>query len=284
MLPTSSSSSNLLRSTLLWHFRRMTTKIEKLCDLLAEVDEKKADAPDQNKKNVQLRIFRVEQRLEDVERQVEAELARLQNGGDDDISKQDLVSLEGLLRPVTPANSHQSVPEQEKHEGLKALLAKEELVINELSLRLSEVESSLSKIEPNNIRALIRNIAELVTREEKKEVTAEMDTLKGSQRHHDQLQVQLREELKLMDERFRQDIQRKIEKKELFNTKNQLRRRVLYLVLKLYYIVARTRTKIEGEGPGGRERLPTCTIDGHRCPAAAHVQFQVLLLQPGGQT
>ena len=62
--------------------------------------------------------------------------------------------------------------------------------------------------------------------EEKKELNEEMNNIKGTQQKSGQIMDLLKEEFKNMDERFHKDIQKKIEKKDLNNAKNQLRRRV----------------------------------------------------------
>ena len=86
----------------------------------------------------------------------------------------------------------------------------------------------MNKLEPNNIRALIKDIAELIMHEETKGVVATVDTLKGSERKNERLMNLLRDELKIMDEKFSKNINKKIEKSDLFQAKNQLQRKVTY--------------------------------------------------------
>ena len=128
---------------------------------------------------------------------------------------------------------------------MKGALARHELILNDLNLRLSVLETGMQKIEPNNMRALFRDIAELVMQEEKKEVSAVVDGLKGSQQRHTQLVEGLKQNLKELDERFKSDIDRKIEKKDLNTAKNQLRRKV---IAQLISLASRTRNENEGKG------------------------------------
>ena len=107
------------------------------------------------------------------------------------------------------------------------------------------MEKGMQKIEPNNMRGLFRDIAELVMQEEKKEVTAVVDTLKGSQMRHAQLVDALKEKLKDMDEQFKQDIDKKIERKDFTTTKNQLRRKARPL---FHHVATRVRAEAERQG------------------------------------
>lgn len=111
--------------------------------------------------------------------------------------------------------------------GVRSVVARQEIRINDVNLRLAELESSMNKLEPNNIRALIRDIAELVMHEETREVTATVDSLRGTEKRNEHLMNMLKEELKIMDERFKQDIEKKIERNDLFLTKAQLQRKVV---------------------------------------------------------
>eukprot|EP00831_Metopus_contortus_P066759 TRINITY_DN59556_c0_g1_i2.p1 TRINITY_DN59556_c0_g1~~TRINITY_DN59556_c0_g1_i2.p1 ORF type:complete len:245 (+),score=10.63 TRINITY_DN59556_c0_g1_i2:50-736(+) len=107
------------------------------------------------------------------------------------------------------------------------------MFLNDFNIRLSEIETDLHKIGTNNIRGIIKDIAELVIQEEKKEVTAVVDTLKGSQLRHIQLVDSLKDKLQEMNERLTLDMDKKIEKKDLATTKNQLRHRLMELEAKL---------------------------------------------------
>jgi len=111
--------------------------------------------------------------------------------------------------------------------SFRGTMAKQEVYINDIALRLSELESNMNKLEPNNIRALIRDIAELVMQEQSKGVAETVDNLKGVGKRNEYLVATLKEELKILDERFKQDIERKIERNDLFLTKTQLQRKVI---------------------------------------------------------
>jgi len=112
--------------------------------------------------------------------------------------------------------------------GIRNVISRQEIRINDVSMRLVELESTINKLEPNNIRALIKDIAELVMHKETREVTATVDSLIGTEKKNEQLMNTLKEELKIMDERFKQDIEKKIERNDLFLTKTQLHRKVYY--------------------------------------------------------
>ncbi len=212
----------------------MTDRITKLCDLLEDIDEPpkpedKAQADTSAKKsgngkgksNLKLRLFQHDQRIEDIERR----LAEMQ-----EIASAEL--LEGSKDCLDPSARAAAVPESPKPRppaegsGLKGVLARHEMSLNDLNLRISEVENGMQKIEPNNMRALIRDIAELVMQEEKREVSAAMDGIKGSQQRHVQLVETLKSNLKELNDRFTNDIDRKIERKDFNITKNQLRRKL----------------------------------------------------------
>ena len=110
--------------------------------------------------------------------------------------------------------------------GVKGLLTRHEFSINDINIRINEMENGMKELAPTSIRILIRNIAELVMREEKREVNEEMSNIKGSQEKHSQLVDLLKEELKTIDEKLQHDMEKKIERKDLADAKNQLRRRV----------------------------------------------------------
>ena len=114
--------------------------------------------------------------------------------------------------------------------GIRSVITKQEICLNDLNLRLSNFESVINKLDPNNIRALIRDIAELLMQEERKGVNATMDSLKGTEKRNEHLMSMLKEELRIMDERFTQDIERKLEKSDLYLTKTQLQRKVIQVV------------------------------------------------------
>jgi hypothetical protein len=116
----------------------------------------------------------------------------------------------------------------------RGIIAKQEVFINDIALRLTELESHMSKLKPNNIRAFIRDIAELVMQEQSKGVVETVDTLKGAEKRNEHLVTMLKEELKILDERFKQDIEKKIECSDLFLTKTQLQRKVIQYITYSY--------------------------------------------------
>eukprot|EP01022_Parablepharisma_sp_SALTPOND_P036610 TRINITY_DN999_c0_g1_i17.p1 TRINITY_DN999_c0_g1~~TRINITY_DN999_c0_g1_i17.p1 ORF type:complete len:561 (-),score=74.11 TRINITY_DN999_c0_g1_i17:573-2255(-) len=137
------------------------------------------------------------------------------------------------IKPNSSANNELQVtanPIKGTFTADRAVLAKHDLLINDLNLRITDLESAAQRLEPNNIRALITNISELVLRDEKREVDAAMDSLKGSQRQYSDIVEVLREELTKLDEKFKQDINKKLEKKDLCIAKTQLRRKVNYFI------------------------------------------------------
>jgi hypothetical protein len=111
--------------------------------------------------------------------------------------------------------------------GIRNVISRQEIRINDVNIRLTELEYMVNKLEPNNIRALIKDIAELIMHEETREVTATVDSLKGTEKRNEHLMNMLKEELKIMDERFKQDIEKKIERDDLFLTKAQLQKKVI---------------------------------------------------------
>lgn len=180
-------------------------KIETFDDLL-----KKASDPSQNLDNIpnNLRLFfsRLEKRVDNIESNLEKSKRSEQH---EEESKSSRGAVQGA-----------------EVNGIRSVVARQEIHLNDVALRLSELESSMSKLEPNNIRALIRDIAELVMQEKTKGVAETMDDLKGSEKRNELLVNMLKEELKIMDERFKQDIEKKIEKSDLNVTKSQLQRKV----------------------------------------------------------
>lgn len=155
--------------------------------------------------NLRLLFARLDQRVAEVEKGLER---RGQTEG-----QEELKSLQNQLQ-APDVNS------------VRGAIARQEVLINDVALRLSELESSMNKLEPNNIRALIRDIAELVMQEQSKGVVETVDDLKGAEKRNEHLVALLKEELKIMDERFKLDIERKIERSDLFLTKTQLQRKV----------------------------------------------------------
>ena len=177
-------------------------------------------------KNVKLMIFRLEQKIDEIEQRLDSELHGEVN--EEELGKKEAINLDALVRSPTSTNPLSPLSTNKNESGLRGALARQEWTVNDINLRLGAVVGSQKKIDPDNIRNIIREIAELTMQRGKEEVTAEMDTLKGSQKHYGQLTETLKNELKIMDEKFKQDIDKKSEKKELYNTKTQLRKRVLH--------------------------------------------------------
>lgn len=232
----------------------MTETIERLCKLLEDVEDpaqEKPAAPSQSIKkvsqNVKLLIFRLDQRVSELEKRI-VEIQAMSSGELLEEAKQEtqLIQVRESIpseRRSTPSPGAGKPPEpgtSNTGTGFKGILSRHEMIINDLNLRISELEGGMQKIEPNSIRTLIKDIAEIVMQEEKKEVTAAMDDIKGHQKHHAQLVETLRENLKVMDEKFTQDIDKKIEKKDLYTTKNQLRRKVNFSLEKSQKKAARS--------------------------------------------
>ena len=221
----------------------MSEKIDKLCKLLDNNQTSDLNSlPDgKQKTNLNLTVFQLEQRMSAIESKLGFCLDEENKIGELNDDKQipsnqllgtNLNPQQDLLKSKELKRSHKN--------DLKELLSKHECVLNDLTFRISEVETGMKELDPESIRTLIRNIAVLIIQEEKQEVNAEMDDIKGSQRKNFQLVDLLKEELKNLDERLQKDIERKIERKDLNDTKSQLRRKVYY-ILKL---VKRTRETI----------------------------------------
>ncbi len=261
---------------------RSISKIDRLSQLLEDADNtaiegRAGTAKGTGKKTLKIMLFQLEQRVDELDRKVEEVRSITDDLGED--ARGDL-----MLKSVGVATSSKSTipaPPGQQHaepNGLRGLITKQEMYINDINLRLTDLENGMHKLEPNNIRALIRDIAELALHKETQEVVAAMDSIKGSQKHHGMLVEQLKEELKSMDDRFKQDIDKKIERHDLYTTKNQLRHKVRRCTI-IRFIAPRTRAEAEGEvRVGGRVRI----ADQRGRAAHDALQLQVLLLQPGG--
>ena len=116
---------------------------------------------------------------------------------------------------------------------LKIALTKQELAMNEICLRLTETEANIRKIDPNSIKEMINDIAQIIIHDKAKEVSEKMDNIKGSQLSSEKAAESLKEEIMKMDERFKKDIENKIEKKDLNTTKAKLEKRLTDLARKL---------------------------------------------------
>jgi hypothetical protein len=214
----------------------MSEQIGRLCKLLEDVDTSNAqtnDSANPPPKNVKLMIFRLEQRIEEISRRIDNEIPMMI---EEELCKKDEAPLQELsaLPGEKDGSSHSNLQRRPTDfMSFKGLLVRQDNITNDLSLRLNSLETEMQKIEPNNIRSLFKDMAELVIEKQKKDVTAEMDNLKGSQLSNAQVVDKLKEQLKIMDEKFEKDIEGKIEKKDLTNCKNQLRRQLVDLENKL---------------------------------------------------
>jgi hypothetical protein len=274
----------------------MADKIGKLCLLLEDVDQPgtSTTSDQKHRQNIKVMIFQLSQRLDDLEhRQLEMQQAL---GGEASPMEEQpgvlLPAIDAANAPPSaldvsskepPGSARGPVPQPTLRTAdtlnVKGLLTKHEMALNEVNLRLSDLEGGMQKLDPNSIRALIKDISELVMQEERKEVSAEMSNIKGSQKHSAQLVDVLKEELKRMDERFKEDIEKKIEKKDLYTAKTQLRRRVPRTVISLD-VDAGAGTEAEGSRPW----LGHLQVSGTARPLPYDdVQLQVLLLQPRSQ-
>ncbi len=198
--------------------------------MLDDVEDPKSPTISDQKqtKNIKLMIFRLDQRIEGIEKWTA-------DRTNDDLSvsaKRSGEPTPSLRYPARPEirrmdSEGQETPSALKAiEAVKALLARHEVSLNEINVRVVDVENTLQSVEPEKMSQLIKRIAELVMQSEKKEVAAAVDDIKGSQMHHAQLVDSIQEEIKLMDERIMQTIKKKIERKELYSTKYQLQKKV----------------------------------------------------------
>jgi len=224
------------------NFKSVIQKQEEINRLLAEIDENGYEIPTKpcaspknikpHQRNIYLIISEMKHMLNMLEKRYEEEIKVVNNSlGSESPSRRMRVSGTNMLENVVFPNQDQ--PTKSESNSLKGMLAKQEMEINEITLRLTEAENTIQKFDPNNLRALIKDIAELLLREGQKDVYAEMGTIKDTQKHYSQTAEMLKDELRIMDEKFKQDIENKIEKKELLYTKLQIRRKLNDLEQKL---------------------------------------------------
>ena len=208
----------------------MTDKIDQLYKLLNDVkntsitsqmtsgDETNRTLLEQAKIQLNLQIFQQNQRIEDIKKHL-AELNAY------------------LMEEVKENNSAENEAKTVDHDKIvikresalsKTALTQFEFLLGDLNTRLIEIENTIQKLEPDSIQMLVRNITELVLHDQKRIVDKEMNTIKGSQAKNGKLVDMLQQELTKIDEKFKKDIDKKIEKKDLDVTKNQLRQKVLY--------------------------------------------------------
>ena len=208
----------------------MSEKIDRLCSLLDDLEDStipgKGGVPTSDKKQkmgLKLALFQMEQRMDFLENK----LATLQENGFYDEAKLDITQ-EAASKPVDSSKQGDKSQQPKQEGGVRGALSRHEFAINEINLRTIELENSIKNFEPGAIQNLVRSIAELVMNEEKREVDAKMSLIKGSQQKNGQVVTSLQEELKLIDERLQKNIEKKIERKDLNDTKIQLRRQVKF--------------------------------------------------------
>lgn len=216
------------------NFIRITERLDKM---QIAIDQAKKTSPNETIPKAQImQIQRIDsamsqlsQRLDDIDNRFKefvqaAEMEMLEEEKQNEIksiTKTDNKPTENQPKPLRFAKSGVDKSTVDKHEYL----------LNDLNIKMSQLEANLFKLEPNNIKELITGIAALLLKDEKKDISAEMNKIKGSQRQHRDLVDGLQEELKKLNERFTQDIGKKIEKRDLYIAKNQLRKQVLNLTI-----------------------------------------------------
>ena len=214
----------------------MTERIDKLCGLLENPDKDDLDSGNLGQKNsLKLSLFQLEQHVDELDGKVE----RLNEKYESDKTNEEFMH----SIPLSQVGSQQDINKSSisrQNSQIKINVTKYEYMINDLTFRVSELENSMKRIDPEEIQKLIRNIAEFMINEERKEVSEEMSNIKGSQSKNGQLVDMLQEELKQMDRKLKKDIEKKIEKRDLDVTKMQIRRKVYNLL----NVVARTRTEV----------------------------------------
>lgn len=110
--------------------------------------------------------------------------------------------------------------------NIRSKLARQDSTLSELNFRLGDLESLVNSIDPRNLHAIIRGIAELVIHEESQNVVLTIDSMRNKEKRNDQLVSILKEELKIMDDRLTQDVSRRSEKRDLYLAKSQINKRV----------------------------------------------------------
>jgi len=188
--------------------------------MLEEVDNP-ADATKKDSKNLRLIIFRMEQKIEELEKNI-ADAVISSTGDNEPNAKSDRTHKDETKEDEFLRNRKSS------SDVLKNMLTKYDSAINELTAKMCDMEGSMAIIEPENMNKLIKNIAELVVQSEKKPVLAAVDDIKGSQMKNAQLVESIKEEIKEMDERIMRNIKQKIEKKDLYTAKIQLQRKAFF--------------------------------------------------------
>lgn len=182
--------------------------------------------PDEKAQNIKLIILGLQQRIQELEK----ENFDPQEFPDEVPSKIPEIKISSLALP-TPKNEMSLHTPRTPREavGIRGIVTKHEMALNNMNLRIADVEAGLQKLEPNAVKAIIKEISGVLIGEEKKGVNQEMTTIKVSQKLNTQIVEVLKDEIKAMDEKLHKGIENKIEKRDLLLAKNQLRRRVKLL-------------------------------------------------------
>ena len=149
-------------------YNSLTERIDKLCEFLDDAASTMITGPEgKTKGNLKLCIFQLNQRIEDQERK----LFSLEENYNNTMIKDDLVFEQLTSRISSNQKSAEKQGVYSEIKGsLKSILTKHELTMNNFNIRIAEVESYMQRLMPDSIRNLIKNIAEVIIDEEKKEV------------------------------------------------------------------------------------------------------------------
>ena len=208
----------------------MSDKIGKLCELLDDTTIEKPYMTEKGKdktfntKNIKVLLFQLDERVSEIEKQ----MAEVQN-----LIPSEFMEEDKQIPLIDPGKiSYDKLPFEKSPEGYgpRSILSKHEMFLNDLNMRLSDIELSINRMDPTHMRSIIKDIADLIIQEKTIEMSATVDGIKRVHTRDTQIMDSLKESLKELDEKFKVDIDRKVEVKDLKLTKNQLRRRVIALV------------------------------------------------------
>ena len=206
---------------------RISDKIGKLCELLDDTAETPVviDKPTStNPKNLKLLYFQLEQRINDVEKYInDTQIDIIREMEDPKQVDQD------YPKPKEEKDKSKIKAKEDVNEHMKNTIMKYEMYINDMSMRISELENGMKKLDPNHLRLIIQDIAELAMKKQKVEINETVDGLRETRMRDIQLIETLKQNLKDMNNRFSSDIDKMVEAKDLKVAKNQLRRRVRFL-------------------------------------------------------
>ena len=198
----------------------------KLCELLDDNTEDMPVVVDKNAppntKNLKILYFQMEQRVNDLEKRLdEFHEMPLETMGLMPDEPNQMKEGSQIKEPLTIPKGRQSEISE-----MKSIIMKYEMYLNDANIRISELEAGMKKIDPNHLRMIIQDVAELAMKKQTIEVNTTVDGLKENRMRDIQLIEGLKQNLKEMNNRFMIDIERKVEVKDLKITKNQLRKRV----------------------------------------------------------